>query len=77
MTAKANCGAALEPLLEGVQRRIRGLQAEIGTAPAGAERKVRQLERVQLYHAVVKRLSTRDALMPEVARAHLRSDTVT
>jgi hypothetical protein len=77
MTARENSGAALEPLLEGVQRRIKGLQTEIGNAPAGAERKVRQLERVQLYHAVVTRLSARDALMPEVARAHLRSDTVT
>ena len=66
-----------EPLIESVQQHIRGLQSEIRKAPDDAEQKVRQLERVQLYHAVVKRLNARDALMPEVAQAHLRRDAVT
>ncbi len=60
-----------------MQQHIRALQSEIGKAPGDAEQKVRQLERVQLYHAVVKRLNARDALMPEVTQAHLRRDAVT
>ncbi len=70
-------GAEREPLVEMVQQHIRGLRSEIGRAPADVEQKVRQLERVQLYHAVVKRLNARDALMPEMAQAHLRRDAVT
>jgi hypothetical protein len=73
MTGK-DSGVALDNLVEGARQRIRGLQAEIARAPAGAERKVRQLERVQLYHSVVTRLHARDAVMPEVALAHLRND---
>jgi hypothetical protein len=73
MTGKET-GAGLEPLAESAQRRIEHLRAEIARAPSGAERKVRQLERVQLYHAVVARLNSRDAVMPEVACAFLRND---
>jgi hypothetical protein len=73
MTRK-HSGAALEPLAESAQRRIKHLQAEIARAPVDAERKVRQLERVQLYHSVVTRLNSREAVMPEVACALLRTD---
>jgi hypothetical protein len=74
MRVKDYSGAEPQLLVESAQRRIKGLQKEIGSSLADSEQKVRQLERVQLYHSVVSRLSSRDAVMPEVAIAQLHYD---
>ena len=50
------------------------LQTELKLGSGVPEQKVRQLERAQLFHAVVTRLGSDDAVMPEIARAQVRSD---
>ena len=60
-------------LVESAARRIRVLQMELKSDTGQAERKVRELERAQLFYAVVCRLGSDDAVMPEVARAQVRS----
>jgi hypothetical protein len=52
--------------------RIRWLQREIGRGRSNSGAKVRELERVQLFHSVVRRLNSHDAMMPEVVRAQVR-----
>ena len=74
MTVKDYSGAEPQLLVESTQRPIKELQKEIGSSGADSKQKVRQLERLQLYHSVVSRLSSRDAVIPEVALAQLHYD---
>ena len=60
MTVKA-CGSGRAPLVESAERRIRVLQKQLKSDGRQAERKVRQLERAQLFYAVVCRLGSDDA----------------
>ena len=64
--------AYLALLVTVAQDRIRWLQGEIGKRRSNPESKVRELERVQLFHSVVMRLNSHDAVMPEVVRAQVR-----
>lgn len=52
----------MKPLISNVEERMQCLQDDV-------ERTRRELQRLELYHAVVKRLSSPEALMPEVVRA--------
>jgi hypothetical protein len=70
MTVKDSAVTVGEPLAEEAKQRIAGLRREIATA-SDPVRKVRELERLQLYHSVVRRLESPDAVMREVALAHL------
>jgi hypothetical protein len=60
-------------LAKSTERRIRLLQTDLKAGHGLAERKVRQLERAQLFYAVVTRLGSDEAVMPEVARAQMQS----
>jgi hypothetical protein len=60
------------PLAHAARRRIRNLQTELKSGAGQAERKVRELERAQLFYSVVCRLGSDDAVMPEIARAQVR-----
>ena len=71
MTVKA-CASGSAPLVERAERRIRVLQKQLKLGGWQAERKVRQLERAQLFYAVVCRLDSDDAVMPEIARAQVQ-----
>lgn len=48
------------------------LQSKLGHARSDAEQRGRQLERARLFHAVVKRLKSREAIMPEIAQSQVR-----
>ena len=52
----------MKPLISSVEQRMQFLQHDV-------ERTKRELQRLELYHAVVKRLSSAESLMPEVVRA--------
>ena len=71
MRVKA-CGSGSAPLVESAERRIRVLQRALKSGGRQAERKVRELERAQLFYAVVCRLDSDDAVMPEIARAQVQ-----
>jgi hypothetical protein len=62
----------LRPVLDVARRRIESLQLEIEARGDCKGDKTRQLQRLELYAAVVTRLRRVDALMPEVARAQTR-----
>jgi len=71
--AMADASAAkLQALIDTAQRRIDGLQREIGAGRDNTGRKTRQLQRLELYEFVVTRLNRGDALMPEVISAQTR-----
>jgi len=52
----------MEPLVHNVERRMQALRDD-------AERTRLELQRLRLYHAVVRRLNSPEALMPELIRA--------
>jgi hypothetical protein len=71
MIVKA-CGSSSAPLVASAEWRIRVLQKQLKSGGRQAERKVRQLERAQLFFAVVCRLDSDDAVMPKIARAQVQ-----
>ena len=68
MTVREHASA---PLVERTERRIRVLQTKLKAGRGQPERNVRELERAQLFYAVVCRLDLADAVMPEVVRAQV------
>jgi hypothetical protein len=60
------------PLAHAARQRIQNLQTELKSGDGQAERKVRELERAQLFYSVVCRLGSDDAVMPEIARAQVQ-----
>jgi hypothetical protein len=65
-------GTGNPPLAKKAEQRIRVLQKELRSDNAQAEQTVRELERAQLFHAVVSRLRSEDDVMPEIAHAQVR-----
>ena len=61
----------LQPVVDVARQRMQVLQADIESGRDVTGRKTRELQRLQLYTAVVKRLNRSDVLMPEVTRAQL------
>ena len=53
--------AKLQAMINAAQRRIAGLQREIGAGRDNTGRKTRQLQRLELYEFVVKRLNRGDS----------------
>lgn len=62
----------LRPVADVARRRIESLQHQINVGGDCKGRKKRELQRLELYAAVVTRLHRVDALMPEVALAQTR-----
>ena len=63
--------AELQPVVDVARQRMKVLQADKESGRDRTGRKSRELQRLQLYTAVVKRLNRSDVLMPEVIRAQL------
>jgi hypothetical protein len=62
----------LQGVVDVARQRIHGLQVDIGAGHDTSGRKVRELQRLQLYTSVVKRISRGGALMPELVDANRR-----
>ena len=58
-------------LAKRAEERIWVLQGDLKSGCGQAEQKVRELERAQLFYAVVCRLGSDEPVMPEVARAQV------
>ena len=72
MAPKGTGAAGVQPLIESAQRRLEGLQRELHASTDNIGRQNRELQRLELYTSVVKRLNSGDALMPEVAQSQVR-----
>ena len=64
--------ADVRPLVDGAQKRIGELRAQICAGQDERGRKQRTLQRIELYASIVERLKCGDALMPEFIQAKER-----
>jgi hypothetical protein len=66
----------LQPVVDAARQLMAALRKDIEAGRDQAGEKRRELQRLQLYTTVVKRLNRSDVLMPEVLRAKLRGQHV-
>jgi hypothetical protein len=66
----------LQPVVDAARQLMAALRKDIEAGRDQAGEKGRELQRLQLYTSVVKRLNRSDVLMPEVNRAKLRGQHV-
>ncbi len=65
-------GSDLQSVVDNARARMRALAADIESAGDTEGGKRRELQRLELYTSVVKRLQRSDALMPEIVGGHRR-----